>query len=264
MASNENGKKISHRLKKSNNEKLGIHSIPEEVVEIERNIIENWLISLKHWLHINPSTARKIILGVLVSAVVFFMFIFIHSAVIEKQNSNYYSILMSYEKLKGENNENKIDDKKIKKLMEHSHKLCNSLWQTRYSNNGCLLSAILSNEAGNKKDTADFLAKFAAKSHDQALAAYTTFISGYFYEASQDLEHSLELYKKLDKYVDDKNGKDFVLFHKGRLFYYNNKFTEAESSFKEIIEKYKTSNYYKDAKNYLLLVQMKMSEPATK
>jgi predicted negative regulator of RcsB-dependent stress response len=261
MPANQNNKKLSNRRKKSDNEKLGIHSAPSDIVEIERNLVENWMIGLKHWLHINPSTARKIIFGVLIGVVMFFLFIFIYSIVTEKQNSQYYSILLSYEKLK-EDSAVKIDPDKLKKLQEHANKLCNNLWSTRYSNNGCLLAAILSNEADNKKDAAEFLEKFSKKANNNALAAYTTFLSGYFYETGHDLEHSGAMYKKLDSYVDDKNGKDFTLFHKGRLFYYNDDLVGAEKTFKEIIEKYKSGAYYTNARNYLLLIQLKKAQPS--
>lgn len=262
MASNQSNKKISTRHKKTDSEKLGIRSVPGEVVEIERNIIENWLISLKHWFHVNTATARKIIFGFLMVMVLFFIVVFTHSAVIEKQNSQYYSILLSYEKLKEDSGVVKIDAGKLKKLQEHSDKLCNTTWSTRYSNNGCLLSAIFSNEAGNKKETADFLMKFSKAVHNRAFAAYTTFLSAYFYESNKELDKSIDLYKKLDTLVDEKTGRDFTLFHTGRLYYYSDKLTEAEKSFKEILEKYKSSPYSANAKNYLLLVQLKKALPA--
>ncbi|MDH4263538.1 MAG: hypothetical protein OEV78_10890 [Spirochaetia bacterium] len=259
MPSNQN-KKISNRRKKSENEQLGIHSLPTELVEIERNLVENWLISLKHWLHINASSARKIIVGFISAVVLFFIFLFIHSFIIEKQNAKYYSILVTYEQLK-DDNAVKIDEQKLTKLIKISDKLCNSIWSTRYSNNGCLLSAVLSDEAGNKKEAADYLAKFSSRVNSKAMAAYTAFLAGYFYETNHDLERSMTLYKKLDSYVDEKNGKDLALFHQGRILYYNDKLPEAEKSFKEIIEKYKTSAYFNNAKNYLMLIQMKKIQP---
>ena len=255
MPSNQN-KKISNRRKKSENEQLGIHSLPTELVEIERNLVENWLISLKHWLHINAASARKIIAGFIIVLVLFFVLLFTHSFIIENQNAKYYSILVTYEQLKDENVV-KIDGQKLTKLIKISDKLCNSIWSTRYSNNGCLLSAILSDEAGNKKEAADYLAKFSSRVNNKALAAYSAFLSGYFYETNHDLERSMALYKKLDSYVDEKNGKDLALFHQGRILYYNDKLPEAEKTFKEIIDKYKTSAYFSNAKNYLLLIQLK-------
>jgi len=262
MASNQNVKKVSNRRKKIENEKLGIHTAPTEVVEIERNIIENWLISLKHWLQINPSTARRIILGVVLVMVLFLLLLFTHSALVEKQNSQYYSILLSYEKLREDAGVAKVNGEKLKKLQELSDKLCKSTWSTRYSNNGCLLSAVFANEAGNKKDSAEFLSKFSTNTPNKALGAYTTFLAAYMFETGKDLDKSMDLYKKLDTLVDEKTGRDFSLFHLGRLYYYNDKFVEAEKSFKEILEKYKASAYQGDAKNYLLLIQLKKAKPA--
>jgi len=261
MGLNQNNKKLSFRRKKSNSEKTGIHIAPKDVVEIERNIIENWLIALKHWFHVNPSTARKIILVFFGTLVVFFLGLFTYSFLIEKQSKKFYSIMFLYESVKEGKNSGK-SEAKLKKLLAESTKLCHSMWSTQYSNNGCLLSAILSNETGNKKDSAEFLSRYSKKVNNKALAAYTAFLSGYQFESSHDLSQSLAMYKKMDSYVDEKAGMDFALFHKGRIYYYDNKFKEAEDSFKQIIEKYKTGNYYESAKNYLLLVQLKKSQPA--
>ena len=257
MELNQGNKKLSSRRKKTENEKLGIHALPHEIVEIERNLIENWLISIKHWFQINPSTARKIILGIFAASAIFFIGVFIHSAVIEKHNSDFYSILLSYEKFKGDGA--KIEDSKLKKMLEYSDKLCNTRWSTRYSNNGCYLSAILYNESGDKKSAAKYLEKFSDKVNNKAVAAYAAFISGYFYETEKDLDNALLRYKKMEKTLDNKHGMDFSLYHTGRVFYYKNQFTEAENAFKKIIKDHKDSSYSKQAREYLMLIYLKKS-----
>ncbi|MDH4199145.1 MAG: hypothetical protein OEV66_02100 [Spirochaetia bacterium] len=257
MASNSGIKKISGRRKKT--DVPGVHKVPGEVVEIERNIIENWMIALKHWLRINPSTARKIIFGFLLTGIIAFMLMFVHSAMTEKQNSDYYVTLLTYEKLKKDAPDKKLDEKKLKELLSRSVKLCNALWSTRYSNAGCFLSAVFTNELGDSKQTASYLLKFSGKVNSRALAAYAAFYSGYNFESSRDLDQALKLYDKLGSYLDKKTGKDFSLFHRGRIYYYNNKLNEAEKCFKDIIENYKTSGYLGKAKNYLVLVQLKKS-----
>lgn len=133
------------------------------------------------------------------------------------------------------------------------------MWATQYSNAGCLLSAVFTNELGDAKQTANYLLKFSGKVDNAAMAAFAAFYSGYYFESQQDLDQALKLYDKLGSYLDKKTGKDFSIFHKGRIYYYNNKFAEAEKSFKDIIENYKTSNYTGKARNYLVLIQLKKS-----
>lgn len=252
-------KKISNRRKKGN-ANYGIHSVPGEIVEIERNIIENWLISIKQWFKVNPSTARKIVFGVFLLFILIFFLVFLHGEVVEKQNSQYYSSLFKYEKLKKESAGKPVDEDKMKDLLKDSTKLCRALWATQYSNAGCLLSAVYANELKDSKQTAEFLEKFAKKASSNAISAFATFYAGYYSETNQDLAEAEKLYDKLESMLPKKADKDFVLYHKGRILYYESKLDKAERIFKDIMENYKSSPYRDNARKYLLLVEMKKSE----
>jgi tetratricopeptide (TPR) repeat protein len=248
--------KFSTRRKKNEPTAPGIHSVPKEVVEIERNLIENWLISLKQWFQFNIEFARKIILGIIIFTLLVFISVFLHSAVIDKQNSDFYRLLITYDNLEKSKSENKNYNNKIKTLKESADKLCKARWSTQYSNSGCLVSSIISNEMGEFQAAAESLKKFSDKTSNTGFSSYSSLVAGYLFEKTSQIDTSIKLYKKILDNLEDITGKDIALFHYGRLLYHNKQFKEAEKSFQEIIDNHKNSIYLQKSRQYLLLISI--------
>jgi len=240
---------------------MGIHRIPVDVVEIERNIIENWLLALRHWIKLNSKRAKMVLLSLLALVVVALLVLFVHNAVIEKQSSQYFSAIGKYDEALKKNETEK--DKALNELLADTTKLCHATWSTEQSNSGCLLTALIHLELKHTREVAESLKTYATHSGSKALKAYTAFYAAYNYENSDNLDDAYKLYGSLQNILKGTGKEDIALFHQARIEYYRNNLKEASKLIDTILNDYKTSNYTQEAKKYKKLIELKKSQPST-
>lgn len=249
----ENSKKSNRTRSKQKTEEsdLGIHKIPVDIVEIERNIIENWLLHSKHWIQKNRDLARKISLSVLGSFILVLLLILAHNAIAEQHNRQFYDLLANYEK-------SAQSPETLASLREESEKLCGNLWSTSGSQSACLLHSLLSAKNSETAKAAESLEKYTGKLGGNGLSLFFRFYTGYFYESAGNFDEALEQYKMLRKVLATIEKEDLALFHIGRIHYYQNNHEEAKKVFVSLIKDYPAGSFTAEAKKYISLLALKL------
>ncbi|MES0491352.1 MAG: hypothetical protein ABUK01_15265 [Leptospirales bacterium] len=245
------------RKKKDQDSKYGIHTVSKDIVEIERNIIENWLISLKHWFQSNANIGKQIIIGVSSAFVLLILSIFVISMARDSHNKKFYELLDEFDKISKVTADTKNES--LQKLAEKSDALCNKTFKTKFANGGCFLSALIYIELGDDEHTANSLESYSGSVSNDGLAAFTLFFSAYYNESGSDLDKSIQQYERVKRYLKPVEKEDIAMFHLARIYYYKKDYEKSKNLLVNIIDNFKSSVYLEAAKKYLLLVSMKQS-----
>jgi len=231
--------------------KFGVHKVPEDVVEIERNILENWLIALKHWFKINIKTTRYIIFSTLFIVVMGFTLIFVHSAVSEKHNETFYSLMDKFDEITDNSTV------KLNALAKDTDKLCNTVWQTKHSPNGCLLSALTYKKLAQHDKVSKSLQLYSENVDNSGISAFSLFYAAYHSEVAKDFDNSEVLYKELQNKLKIVEKEDIAIYQLAKIKYYKKDYNGARNLMNELLEKHSKSAYIEKAKKYLLLISIK-------
>lgn len=245
--------KKSARRKKTSEKPQSFH--PHEIVEIERNFVEQTLLDLKHWAQRNQALFRKIIYGVVGVAVLVFLFVFLDSQAQEQASVEYYKILDKYEKARilplGDNR-----NKELRKVAGEAHKLCSKFWSTNASMQGCLLEGLAFLAAKENALAAKAFEKYADYFSGEPPASYALYYAGIAREATGEFTKAYSHFDKLAEAYKSIKKEDVALFHKGRILYNKQEYKLAEKMFREILDKHKASPYLKEARQYLALIRL--------
>ncbi|MDH5716065.1 MAG: hypothetical protein OEZ22_00330 [Spirochaetia bacterium] len=254
-------KKLFRKRKKfeENDENQGIHKIPKDIVEVERNLIENWFLLSRRWLKSNPKLVRTITAAIMLMVILTFIGIFTHSAITESQNEDFIKLYKTFSDVK-KMPESEDKKKKFNEILENSQKLCSHFWPTVHAANGCLIEAYTYKELKEFQKHIESLLKFAQYQDSIAVKTYAKFFAAYAYESQYQLQKAAELYNDLEKDFEKIEKNDIILYNKARTFYYQNKIDEAKPLFKKVLADFPNSTYKKDVKNYLLLISLKESK----
>jgi len=247
---NKSNRKTGRR-ENHNPEEVVIHT---DIIEIERNLVEKYLIKLKHKIQDHIKIVKKVGVFLILLVLLFFILLFVHGKIEKSHSNEFFSLLKQYDKTKimpGGEKRNKL----LNQVIQNSTQLCNSLWSSKYSPNGCLVAALTYLEKKDNKNYAKMLNEYVNLNNDKYLGSYILFYAAYAYEASFELEKAYKLYDKLQKMYKTIQKEDIGLYHKARVKYLQNNYKEAKKLFNLLKKEYPQSSYLKDAKNYLLLIK---------
>ncbi len=224
-----------------------------EVVDIERNAVEAWLIDLKHWSAENKPKVKLIGLVVALLVLAFSIFVFVRALTADAHNLKFYRFLETYESAKQLDAD--AQNKALKDLVKNTNDMCETFFSTDSSYNACLVSALAYQQLGDEKAFARYLKQYGDHHAGSGLGAYTLFYAAYALEQSNDFEAAIKVYDQIyDTYAEVKK-EDIVIYHKGRMNYLLDRREAAATLFKQLVKDYPTSQYKQDAQKYLLLIE---------
>ena len=242
--------KKSTRTRKARNEEseLGIHKIPVDIVEIERNIIEKWLLQARHWIKHNSELARKLTLSTLGIFVVILLTVIIHSTITEQHNRQFYDLVSDFETGRG-------NEEALSGVQSKAEKLCNTFWSTSGSRSACLLNTLLSADK-NTSVAAESLEDYTSSLGNNGLGLFFRFYTGYYYESAGNLDEALKQYKKLQEELATIEKEDMAIFHVARIHYYLGNYDKAKTLFGSLVEQYRASSFSEKARQYISLISL--------
>ena len=249
----ENSKKTNRKRsnrKAEETDSLGIHKIPVDIVEIERNMIENWLLHAKHWIKHNIELARKVTLSVLGSFIFILLLVLIHNAVTQQHNRNFYDYLGEYQSAAG-------SPEGLSTLQGKTEKLCNSFWGTSGSQSACLLNSLLTAKTKSPAEAAELLEHYTNKLGNNGLGAFFRFYTGYYHESAGNFDEALKHYRQLQAELATIEQEDLAIFHVGRILYYQGDLVKAKELFVSLVEHYPAGSFTGQAKKYISIISLK-------
>ncbi|MDH5721225.1 MAG: tetratricopeptide repeat protein [Spirochaetia bacterium] len=256
MAEKEKRKRFT-RKKTGKNKDISseIHEVSSDIVEIERNLIENFIFYLRKWIKTNVRVVRYLLILVISSAVLMFLGVFLYSAVKEKHSREFFSLFKEYKKttempLGAEKN------KAFENIAESSLKLCQTGIKTSYSNNACLISSLSHKNIDKVSESINLLKQYSDKNNTEGLIVYTNMIMAAIYSEKYDIEKSIELFQNILPNLKTYESEDIVLYDLGRMYYYKNDINQAKENFQKIIKDHPQSVMIKNAKEYLTLIAL--------
>ncbi len=243
-------KNVKHAHRKINPE-TGIRPIPVDIVDVERSILEKWILSLKHYSNKHAATARYIILATGAAALLAVVVMFVHSFAVENHSTRFYRLVKAYEESSFFPEDTK--KKTLSNIASDAGRLCNVFWKTTESSNACLLSAIAARETGDNALSAKSLQAYGNQS-GKNLKGFAAFYAGYSAEFNKDIDGALAWYTKMQPWYKKMDREDFPLFHQARMHYHKKDSDKALALFEQIETEYPDSPYAKEAKKYRLLI----------
>lgn len=252
------GKKIerkSDRRKKESSEKIKEHV---DVVEIERNLIENGIISLKHWYKDNPKAIKWVLISIIAFFVFLLSFLFFHSTMIENHNNQLFKLISEYEE-SFQINIPELKNAKMKDLQRKADILCNNFYPSRESYHACIIASLASLENKQPEKAAEYLKKYTNHYNGDGPSTLTAFYTAYAYEAAKDYSKAEKYYHKWGEYLKEKELKneDASLFHQIRMAYYQNKKKNALDMISRLLKEFPNSPYKNKAIQYRYLIYQK-------
>lgn len=252
------GRKSHRRSNRNDEETQGIHPVSSDVVEIERNLIEKWLLSLKHTARMNPKTTRYLVLSIISAAVLLLVLIFTHTYIKRSHNENFYYLMSQINEVQ------KLPDGEIKnsqlvKKGDEAAELCNSFWMTESSYNGCLAAASAYIKAGRPAKAASVLENYTDEYTDEGYGPVVLFQQAHAYEAAGELEKAEKVYSELGPVLKKIKKEDLSIFHRGRVLYYLGRYDEAAALLEKVINDFENSAYSDRAAQYLTLTELKQN-----
>ena len=263
MSSDEgSAKRIKGRRNKHKNYKSIEVFKEKEIITVERNVLENFLLNVKHWLQHNKELVRKAVFIFAGSLVVFLVLLIIHALAKDAQGLQLINLKNDLEKtlILPEGDEKQSE---LKLRLKEAEGLCGKIWSTPASYIGCLLEAKIHAEQKEFLSSGKAYEKVAHHFGSESLGAYALFEAAYAYEQGGDFDKAYELYNDLEeKYIPIKK-EDIAIFHKGRISYIQKKYEIASDLFKKIMSNHKDSIYLKKAKYYLIMIDALTQKPAS-
>lgn len=243
-------RRVSRRRKKEEKDEP---SFSHELVEIERNFIEQTLLNLKHWTMANKSLVRNIVYGLVGFGFLLFIFIFLNAQAADTHSAEYFRILQKYEAARILP-EGDVKQKEMKAILKDAGTLCDKIWSTDASKNGCLLKGLSGLQIGDNTQAAIAFEKFADHYNSQPPASYGVYYAAVAREQSGDFEKAYSLFDRLQELYEPIKKEDIAIYHKARILYQKGDYKTAVSMFREIIDHHKTSSYIKKSREYIALI----------
>ena len=233
-----------------------------EVIEVERNLIQKWLLDLRVWARENIKFFRTILLISVFAVLISLIFIGFYTALIKKQNYQFFSYLSQYNEYKalkatGEKN------KQLRTLIKDCQKLCHTYFKTSHSYNGCLLEAAAYIELKEYKNASKPLEMFGQYNSNNGAGVFALFFAAQAYENLLDLEKAYQIYNQIEDTLKPTSKDDIAVYNKAKILYLQGKLDLAEMMFQKIVYEQPTSDFYEVSLNFLRLIAFKKNEKLT-
>ncbi|GEM_PF-3513073 len=232
-----------------------------DVVEVERNLIEQGLLATRHWMHANRQTVRWGLIGIISFFVLVLAFIFFHSMMVENHNAQVYFLMKDYDQARLISVP-ALKKAKMKDVESGASQLCHNFYPTRESYYSCIVAALAAREKndGNPgKAMAPYLQRFADHYDNDGPGSFFTFYTAYAFEAAGDFSTAILYYKKWGEYLKDNElqSQEAALYHQMRNLYYSGDKKGALELCNKIIKDYPQSIYMKKSLEYRYLIFIK-------
>jgi len=219
----------------------------DRTIEINRNIIERFLMKVKNILRHNfrvfiySLISVFILLALLISVVVY-----INNRE-KKELEAFEKVIDSYYA------QTEGREKNIQKTVDDLNKIiASSLWgYVKKTGNYVLGGLYLS--ANNYSEGKNYLLKFADKSASSFFAPFALLRAGLASEKLNDIDGALKIYERLEKEYKDSTIADEIYFDLGRVYQIKGNSVKAKEYYNKVIMEYPVSLFASEAKKRLIL-----------
>ena len=229
------------------------HFSDTEVVHIERNILEDFIISLKKWVHHNKTIVKILISVVIISIIITIIVAIIHNSLSKKHNALFFKSFDSYTEYK------KITDttsqkEKLLSISKELGKLCDSLIKTKYSENGCLLQAIIHIHLNQNDMILKPLAHYTKYHNNESISALLLFDLARVYENLGQLDKAYETYNEMNEILLPIKKNELALYGRARVLYAQGKFDLALTQFKKLLVEFPLTSNKEKVDRFIRLI----------
>ena len=230
-----------------------------EVIEVERNLIQNWLLSLQVWARENIKFLRGLLLASVFALLISLIFIGFYTALVRKQNYQFFSYLNRYNEYK-ELKSTEEKNKKLRALIKDCRELCYTFLKTSHSYNACLLEAASYIELKEYKKVSKPLDMFGQYNSKNGAGVFALFFAAQAYENLLDFEKAYQLYNQLEDTLKLIGKDDIIIYNKAKILYLQGKLDLAETMFQKIAYEQSSSDLHGAALDFLRLIAFKKHE----
>ena len=234
-----------------------------ETIKVERNLIQNWLLDLRSWGRENIQFLRMLFLVSVFTAIISLIFIGIYTALIEKQNYQFFTYLNQYKAYKKPGTAQE-KDKNLRELIRNCHNLCHTFFKTSHSYNGCLLEAASYIELKEYKKASKPLDMFGQYNAGSGVGVFSLFFAAQAYENLLEFQKAYELYSQIESPLKEVGKDDIAIYNKARILYLQGKLNLAETLFQKIVYEKPDSEPYEASLNFLRLIAFEKNEKISK
>lgn len=234
--------------------------ISGDIVEVERNIVEKWLLDAKHYMQANTRTVRLFTLSIAALLVIFLGLLFYYSISIESANKRTFELIQELDQLKYLPQDTQATEEGYRELAVSGEKLCDRFLKTAQTMNGCLIASIAHDKSGDRTKATENLAKYSDYHNYETIGLFTGFYTAQKHEQAGEYDKAMTVYKELQKTLEPVEQEDLAIFHQARILYEQKKYNEAVQLFEKIADnkggpESVNDPLVKDAVNYIMLIE---------
>jgi len=220
-------------------------------IEIERNVVEQYLMDVKDFIKNHRKTVLYSMVGILaVCVIIIALFVYIDSVTSENQE-RFDRIMAEYKKFYPNDREG------IRKTAAELKKFVDSSYFGFSRQMGMYMLGSIYYSEKNYKEAVPYLKKFASKTSSTFFASLALLKAGVSYEELNDFESALKIYKELE---DDYSGspvEDQVFYSMARAFQKKGDIINARNYLNKVVATYPQSLYADKSRKRLFVLKNK-------
>jgi len=218
-------------------------------IEIERNVIEQFLMDAKDFLKDNRKAALYSMVAFLGAIVIVIGAVIAVDIVSTRNNLRFEKIIEEYEKYSAAG-----DTEKIKGLTAELKTFVDDTWFGFAHTMGYYLLGNMYYVQKEYGEAGACLVRYADKQPKSSLAPLALLKAGIALEEAGDLKGSVEIYRRLADRYSESIVADQIFFNQGRIYRKMNDIVNARASYNRVISSFPESVYAQMAKKRLFML----------
>lgn len=214
-------------------------------IEIERNVIEKFLMGVREYIRANRKKVQYSLLGFLLLCVLFLAGFLKLSGSKKEQLIKFENILGNYHNIQ------KTDREIRKKTIDELKLLTESSYSGFVNEISYYVIGNLHFSGKEYKESITYLLKYAEISSSPMLSSIALLKAAVASEESNDLERAIQIYKQLEKDHGNSVVADQIYYNMGRIYKKNKEISESRKYYNKVISSFPNSLFAEKAMNRL-------------
>jgi tetratricopeptide (TPR) repeat protein len=218
-------------------------------IEIERNVIEQFLMDAKEFVQKKRSAVIYSFIGILVACVLGIVAVVVVDSVNTKNEKRFEKIMSDYAKYSSVG-----DAEKIKGVVRELRDFTDSTYFGFPHTAGYYVLGNILFSQKEYREAHKNLVRYAEKAPKTTLAPLALLKAAIALEEANDLKGALEVYKRLEDKYGDSIIADQILYNAGRVYAKNRDLVNSRNYYNKVIASFPESAFAEEARKRLFLM----------
>lgn len=221
-------------------------------IDINRNVIERFLMRVRNFVRKNKKTVTISVLSVIAGSALLLAAIVIYQEKEKWDLAEFEEVLNKYRELQIEDEEER--KKELQKTVNSLIDVMDSSYWGYVDENGYYIIADLYRQSGMDVKAKEYYLKFVENSPDSFFAPLALQCAGIINEKLGQRDEAFKIYQRLENKYEESIVTDEIFYNLGRVYQEKGELMKAREYFNKIVFLYPRSVFAEKAKKRLLLL----------